>query len=47
MVEDENKATDLVHIMEAVLGCRSGSMSAAVPSDSVSQQQKANVRLYQ
>lgn len=46
VVDDENKAMDLVHIMEAVLGCRSGSLSAAVPSDSVSQQQKANVRLY-
>lgn len=47
MVDDENEATDLIRIMEAVLGCRSGSLRASVPNNSVSQRQKANVRLYQ
>ncbi|XP_037063917.1 villin-like protein isoform X1 [Peromyscus leucopus] len=46
VVDDEKKATDLMHIMEAVLGCRKGSLSASAPISSVSQQQKANVRLY-
>ncbi|XP_059124850.1 villin-like protein [Peromyscus eremicus] len=46
VVDDEKKATDLMHIMEAVLGCRSGSLGASTPINSVSQQQKANVRLY-
>ncbi|KAL1781652.1 villin isoform X1 [Sigmodon hispidus] len=46
VVDDENEATNLMHIMEAVLGCRSGSLRASVPNNSVSQQQKVNVRLY-
>ncbi|XP_076773782.1 villin-like protein isoform X5 [Arvicanthis niloticus] len=46
VVDAENEATDLMHIMEAVLGCRSGSLCASVPSNSASQLQKANVRLY-
>ncbi|CAH6777531.1 Vill [Phodopus roborovskii] len=46
VVDDEHEATDLMYIMEAVLGCRAGSLSASVPSNGVSQQQKANVRLY-
>ncbi|EGV94482.1 Villin-like protein [Cricetulus griseus] len=46
VVDDENEATDLIRIMEAVLGCRSGSLRASVPNNSVSQRQKANVRLY-
>ncbi|XP_012977638.1 LOW QUALITY PROTEIN: villin-like protein [Mesocricetus auratus] len=46
VVDDENAATDLMPIMEAVLGRRSGSLSASVPNSSVSQRQKANVRLY-
>ncbi|XP_036049091.1 villin-like protein [Onychomys torridus] len=46
VVDDEKKAADLMHIMEAVLGCRSGSLSASAPINSVSQQQKAHIRLY-
>ncbi|EDL76930.1 villin-like (predicted), isoform CRA_c [Rattus norvegicus] len=46
VVDAENKATDLMSIMEAVLGRRSGSLCASVPSNSVSQLQKANIRLY-
>lgn len=47
VVDAENEATELLRIMEAVLGCRSGSMCASVPRNSISQLQKANVRLYQ
>lgn len=47
VVDDENEAVDLMRIMEAVLGHRSGSLCASVPNSSVSQLQKANVRLYQ
>ncbi|XP_006512124.1 villin-like protein isoform X2 [Mus musculus] len=46
VVDAENEATNLLRIMEAVLGCRSGSLCPSVPSNSVSQLQKANVRLY-
>ncbi|XP_055457602.1 villin-like protein isoform X1 [Psammomys obesus] len=46
VVDDEKEAADLVGIMEAVLGRRSGSLCASVPNNSVSQLQKANVRLY-
>ncbi|XP_052045224.1 villin-like protein isoform X2 [Apodemus sylvaticus] len=46
VVDAENEATDLTRIMEAVLGCRSGSLCASVPDNSVSQLQKGNVRLY-
>ncbi|XP_062971177.1 villin-like protein [Cynocephalus volans] len=46
IVDDEVKAADLMHIMEAVLGCRVGSLRAAMPSKSVTLMQKANVRLY-
>nr|XP_013011895.1 villin-like protein isoform X2 [Cavia porcellus] len=46
VVNDEAEASDLMWIMEAVLGCRVGSLRAAMPSKSISQLQKANVRLY-
>ncbi|XP_016796181.1 villin-like protein isoform X4 [Pan troglodytes] len=46
VVDDEAKAPDLMQIMEAVLGCRVGSLRAATPSKDINQLQKANVRLY-
>uniref|UniRef100_A0A8D2DY82 Gelsolin-like domain-containing protein n=1 Tax=Sciurus vulgaris TaxID=55149 RepID=A0A8D2DY82_SCIVU len=46
VVDEEVEATDCMHIMEAVLGRRVGSLHAAVPSKSINQLQKANVRLY-
>uniref|UniRef100_A0A2K6GD46 Villin like n=1 Tax=Propithecus coquereli TaxID=379532 RepID=A0A2K6GD46_PROCO len=46
VVDDEAEATDLMQIMEAVLGCRAGSVRAAMPNKSINQLQKANVRLY-
>nr|XP_020141080.1 villin-like protein isoform X3 [Microcebus murinus] len=46
VVHDEAEATDLMQIMEAVLGCRAGSVRAAMPNKSITQLQKANVRLY-
>ncbi|GAB1294795.1 Villin-like protein [Apodemus speciosus] len=46
VVDAENEATDLMRIMETVLGRRSGSLCASVPRNSVSQLQKGNVRLY-
>ncbi|XP_047387472.1 villin-like protein isoform X1 [Sciurus carolinensis] len=46
VVDEQVEATDLMHIMEAVLGRRVGSLHAAVPSKSINQLQKANVRLY-
>lgn len=47
MVDDEAEATDLMEIMEAVLGRRVGSLHAAMPSKRMNQLQKANVHLYQ
>lgn len=47
VVDDQVKATDLMEIMEAVLGCRVGNLYAAIPDGSINQLQKANVRLYQ
>ncbi|XP_065741757.1 villin-like protein isoform X2 [Phocoena phocoena] len=46
VVDDETEATDLMQIMEAVLGCRVGNLHTAMPSKSTDQLQKANVRLY-
>ncbi|XP_010628001.1 villin-like protein isoform X2 [Fukomys damarensis] len=46
MVNEEVEASDLMQIMEAVLGCRVGSLQAAMPNKTVNQLQKANVRLY-
>ncbi|XP_073667108.1 villin-like protein isoform X3 [Tursiops truncatus] len=46
VVDDEAEATDLMQIMEAVLGCRVGNLHTAMPSKSTDQLQKANVRLY-
>ncbi|XP_066861805.1 villin-like protein isoform X6 [Kogia breviceps] len=46
VVDDEAEATDLMQIMEAVLGCRVGNLHTAMPSKSIDQLQKANVRLY-
>ncbi|VFV38075.1 villin-like isoform 1 [Lynx pardinus] len=46
VVDDEVEATDLVRIMEAVLGCRVGNLPATRPDKSVNQLQKASVRLY-
>ncbi|KAM6176834.1 villin-like protein [Erethizon dorsatum] len=46
VVDDEAEASDLMQIMEAVLGCRVGSLRAAMPNRSINQLQKANVRLY-
>ncbi|XP_045392618.1 villin-like protein isoform X2 [Lemur catta] len=46
VVDDEAEATDLMQIMEAVLGHRAGSVRAAMPNKSINQLQKANVRLY-
>ncbi|XP_003781846.1 villin-like protein [Otolemur garnettii] len=46
VVDDEAQATDLMQIMEAVLGRRVGSLRAAIPNKSINQIQKANVRLY-
>lgn len=46
VVDAENEATDLMRIMEAMLGRRSGSLCASVPSNSISQLQKGHVRLY-
>uniref|UniRef100_G1MHM8 Villin like n=1 Tax=Ailuropoda melanoleuca TaxID=9646 RepID=G1MHM8_AILME len=45
-VNDEVEAADLVQVMEAVLGCRVGSLQATTPSKSINQLQKASVRLY-
>ncbi|XP_072582578.1 villin-like protein isoform X8 [Vulpes vulpes] len=46
VIDDEVKATDLMRIMEAVLGCRVGNLPASVPNKSINQLQKASVRLY-
>ncbi|XP_023575566.1 villin-like protein isoform X2 [Octodon degus] len=46
VVDNEAEASDLMQIMEVVLGCRRGSLRAAVPNKSINQLQKANVRLY-
>ncbi|XP_057560679.1 villin-like protein isoform X2 [Hippopotamus amphibius kiboko] len=46
VVDDETEASDLMQIMKAVLGCRAGNLHAAMPSESIDQLQKANVRLY-
>ncbi|KAG8521547.1 Villin-like protein, partial [Galemys pyrenaicus] len=46
VVDDEVEATDLVQIMEAVLGRRAANLQAAIPSRTTGQLQKANVRLY-
>ncbi|XP_038426342.1 villin-like protein isoform X3 [Canis lupus familiaris] len=46
VVDDEVKATDLMRIMEAVLGCRVGNLPASMPNKSINQLQKASVRLY-
>ncbi|XP_076725207.1 villin-like protein isoform X2 [Callospermophilus lateralis] len=46
IVDDGVEVTDPTHIMEAVLGCRVGSLHAAMPTKSINQLQKANVRLY-
>uniref|UniRef100_A0A8C4LFX8 Villin like n=1 Tax=Equus asinus asinus TaxID=83772 RepID=A0A8C4LFX8_EQUAS len=46
VVDDEVEATDLMQIMEAVLGCRVGNLHTAMPDKSINQLQKANVRLY-
>nr|XP_019583183.1 PREDICTED: villin-like protein isoform X3 [Rhinolophus sinicus] len=46
VVDDEGQATDLMEIMEAVLGCRVGNLYATMPNKSINQLQKANVRLY-
>ncbi|XP_027624270.1 villin-like protein isoform X1 [Tupaia chinensis] len=46
VVDDEAKATDLMQIMETVLGRRVGSLQAALPTESINQLQKANIRLY-
>lgn len=47
VVDDEVTATDLMEIMEAVLGCRVGNLYTAIPNGSINQLQKANVCLYQ
>ncbi|XP_024897650.1 villin-like protein, partial [Pteropus alecto] len=47
VVDDEVKATDLMEIMEAVLGCRVGNLYTAIPNGSINQLQKANVCIYQ
>ncbi|KAM7229870.1 hypothetical protein CapIbe_018587, partial [Capra ibex] len=47
VVDDEAEATDLVVIMEAVLGHRVRNLHAAMPSKRMSELQKANVHLYQ
>ncbi|XP_076985927.1 villin-like protein isoform X2 [Tamandua tetradactyla] len=46
VVDDEVQATDLVQIMEAVLGSRVGSLHVAKPYPYINQLQKANIRLY-
>ncbi|KAM5280060.1 villin-like protein [Ctenodactylus gundi] len=46
VVDDEVKATNLMQIMEAVLGCRGGSLHTATPEKRITQLQKASVRLY-
>ncbi|XP_072797091.1 villin-like protein [Vicugna pacos] len=46
VVDDEAKATDLMQIMEAVLGCRVGNLHATTPTKSINQLQKPSVRLY-
>ncbi|KAM8758180.1 villin-like protein [Rhynchonycteris naso] len=46
VVDDEDKATDLMEIMEAVLGPRVGSLYAARPTNSINQLRKAQVHLY-
>lgn len=47
MVDDEAEATDLMEIMEAVLGRRVGNLPDVMPSKRMNQLQKANVHLYQ
>ncbi|KAG5197455.1 hypothetical protein JEQ12_008184 [Ovis aries] len=47
VVDDEAEATDLMEIMEAVLGHRVRNLHAAMPSKRMSELQKANVHLYQ
>ncbi|KAF6313736.1 villin like [Rhinolophus ferrumequinum] len=46
VVDDEGQATDLMEILEAVLGRRVGNLCATMANKSISQLQKANVRLY-
>ncbi|XP_006869215.1 PREDICTED: villin-like protein [Chrysochloris asiatica] len=46
VVDDEVEAPNLMQIMEAVLGCRVGSLHDAIPNQSINQLQKAHLRLY-
>ncbi|XP_037703277.1 LOW QUALITY PROTEIN: villin-like protein [Choloepus didactylus] len=46
VVDKEVQATDLMQIMDAILGIRVGNLQAAVPYPCITQLQKANVRLY-
>ncbi|XP_060036593.1 villin-like protein isoform X2 [Erinaceus europaeus] len=46
VVDDEAEAPDLVQVMETVLGCKGGKLHTALPSKTVTLQQKSNVRLY-
>ncbi|KAM3927979.1 villin-1-like [Leptodactylus fuscus] len=46
IIDNEKDSPDLMQIMTAVLGPRTGELKDAVPDEKADQQQKANVRLY-
>ncbi|XP_053569745.1 villin-like protein [Bombina bombina] len=46
IIDNEQDSSDLMQIMSAVLGTRTGELKAAVPDEKADEQQKANVRLY-
>nr|KAF6421521.1 villin like [Molossus molossus] len=46
VVDDEDKASGLMEIMEAVLGSRVGSLFTVLPNKTITQLQKARVHLY-
>ncbi|KAM4687933.1 villin-1-like [Discoglossus pictus] len=46
IIDNEQDSPDLMQIMTAVLGARTGALKPAVPDEKADEQQKANVRLY-
>lgn len=47
IIDNEQESPDLMQIMTAVLGTRTGELKNAVPDEMADLQQKSNVRLYQ
>ncbi|MEE6467429.1 hypothetical protein FKM82_007235 [Ascaphus truei] len=46
IIDHEEDSPDLMQIMTAVLGTRTGQLKEAVPDEKADEQQKANIRLY-